>query len=1478
MDERLIQTHSLKQIIDRMFPDMLTVQILTQVLGTLKKQRKVSLKELADLILFIADTSHRNWNIETILNCINDTFDGINWRDVYEKFLEADIKIWNTEYLYTLVDCWVYISGIITVPYEIFFRRWPNKENQIDFYRILLESDEKRTQVYSNIFFEKIVTKDDFKNTKYKRSIEYESNLNSVELFKSLRDIGGAEIIEYIRGKSPEYCILGLAAVQPFCEEIFDDLLVYFSEGVTSQFVYYVLFSKHREFTFHAFKRISDRISLTRMLDIFLEHKMLPTLTEVVEPKDLCFDIVILSSRRDHLNLEIWLLNNLKQHSHAFVLYLANKLLHTGRKDILGSLGKENYEFDTLCRSSVVKSDTEIFPFNRAIVSAVFKIIDSNTKDLDEESLCVVREMRMKMAESRSFEKPNYTDGATTFISEVINSHIEVEDSIFKLKELVRGDETSIRFAKRVFGLLIDNYTSLYKLPNSDMLAVFFGELIRRKILFKPFMKVALQLVKNSLKFPESDREYAFAFRILEIFLNDVPEFFNEIEDVENARCGLIKKELIIVDEDAQREVDLDGLLTLVFNKEEDISHVGDFITKGIEHAIGNLKITGSDAVNYYVSFDDSVISNSSSTVTYSQLCRYIYRNMNQKKLQTFINYCLLQKNSFREFMTEKGFVIVKAFFIYKIDSEIEYSRCLGLFLGKITIGQNKPVNLDLFDFKSFILKSIEYRRISVCVYFVTSFLREGSHGVIFVPHNPWLEGILDVLSELWSCTLVHIRECISDLFKHFGLPLVHKPSAKMKEHLIKYVIEYEGILRQVISAALDFSVREICNKIIKSCLSVTRNTSTKLFRRIRGGNRFFLLRNLLVNLTRSLIHISSQEPLKASMCGNITHFLKLSMCELPLDEVYGIATKNLKICCSIIEKAGITQANDMVSALYNELVSEGRGSAEEGHTINLRILTESCFAEKTSIRSIENVEYQEIRSFLVQIGRRMPAKKKDYVSEEWPSLLSPSRTKSFKKMLGFLSGSPDKDEQCLSLCKYLVGHALRTQCADEFVFEFISKTFDISYKTKREVVGWLIYSEDSKRYSIPLIQKFIEYDLLCVEEYDQALSRFLKGDDPKCLSFTLDLLNALMLRDIRLCTVYDFIYTIEVLNKMNDSPKVFEFFKKIEQGMMKFNEGSCEPCTFDEFVRSCKFTMAPEQYLGAYKEKYKIESLNLRAAFKSCWHHFVLYSGSYRFFKIDILSSLARENLFSTLKESLKLLVQAYSKRHYLFFLFYCRFISKLLDFVEDTVENRTLVWKTLEILFPSSLPGFTVQLLEILDHRFVAKFLERNEGFFIAKELLEILSSNPRIESLIAGFFLKHHASLRRFNLYLSFMCPHSCVNLKNLFNQFRPKQIPEKGTNSFFSTFYCLSRQIKPSASFADLIDNLNEQNSSSAHSIDCLRFMLDRKMNVKEIVLMLMIRSAGQSVPSGLKAASDELLKRNDVKELVLEYESKFFNKL
>jgi hypothetical protein len=77
-----------------MYPDMITKNNITSMLKNLMKYRKLSTREIADLILFMADTSHRQWDIESLLNGINEADDSINWRGIYEKFIEEDLKIW----------------------------------------------------------------------------------------------------------------------------------------------------------------------------------------------------------------------------------------------------------------------------------------------------------------------------------------------------------------------------------------------------------------------------------------------------------------------------------------------------------------------------------------------------------------------------------------------------------------------------------------------------------------------------------------------------------------------------------------------------------------------------------------------------------------------------------------------------------------------------------------------------------------------------------------------------------------------------------------------------------------------------------------------------------------------------------------------------------------------------------------------------------------------------------------------------------------------------------------------------------------------------------------------------------------------------------------------------------------------------------------------------------------------------------------
>jgi hypothetical protein len=66
-------------------------------------------------------------------------------------------------------------------------------------------------------------------------------------------------------------------------------------------------------------------------------------------------------------------------------------------------------------------------------------------------------------------------------------------------------------------------------------------------------------------------------------------------------------------------------------------------------------------------------------------------------------------------------------------------------------------------------------------------------------------------------------------------------------------------------------------------------------------------------------------------------------------------------------------------------------------------------------------------------------------------------------------------------------------------------------------------------------------------------------------------------------------------------------------------------------------------------------------------------------------------------------------------------------------------------------------------------------------------------------------------------------------------------EKTTNPYFSVFYNLGKHIRVNTTYGLLIENLNEQNSITLYIISCLRSMLDRNINSREIILMLLIRN-------------------------------------
>lgn len=1432
------QREELKDIIEQSDPRSVDREFMDRTLQSIGERRSITPQEIARMILFMADFPDREWSLGAIVGSMKANLEEINWRDVYACFLDVNFNIWTLESLYLIIDCWVHISGIITVPYELFFRRWKNERAQMYFVRLIIESDERRTQLYSNVFFSRIVSLEEARSHRFKGMLAYESNFNCMELFQCIRMLESVPLVELIAKKSPEWCAIGLAFVQPMFSRVFEDLLLAFARGASNSFVFYVLFKNQPELMLQKAQfLLREGISISKILDILLEQKMLPVVSDLLEPAELCFDIIVLSSVRDHLNLNIWLSNSVTAKKDGFVRALVQ---YIGAK--------------------VERKDADkMFPLTPETVAMITGTVEKFLKMLRPETVAMYSEFKSGLPAGFRMQKKDLKveEEASSFISQIINSQRGIENSICQIKEFLKGDAFCRELASKIFSALLENYSSLYKLPNSDLVAVLYGGLIKEKVLPRTHRKIATEYIKGSLKYPENEREYSFGLRCLEVFLPHHPSFLSEVEDIESVRKSLIRKELVLVDSEMHPVLGLRDIVRLRF-KEEDAD---------VQRRIGEVFADARQDRERLLGALERLMRVEEDR---RQVVYYIILNVVGGDRSVFALAIVSLGREFYLAFVRESLGLLRMLLDYRGREELEFSRSLGAVLGAVTLARDRIVALDEFDFKKFVVKAVECRRILLGVTFVASFLKQGAQGLVFRPNNPWLMAILGVFEELHSCTLRTVRREIEMLFGHFSLVLSPRPLKtlrfKSKEYLAEYVIdEDDPVVRHVISLALDLSVREISSPVVEKACAVAIQTGMVLFRSmsVEKGMEYVLFRNMVINLARALCFVSAQEPIKACISGNVSYFMKLCSLEFATDRVYKVAVQNQDTCCELIQKAGLSKVNESINSCYGTLefsVGEPRHGA-------FSLLANPEHIEKIMIKPIDGGEYQEIKAHLLQLGRKVSLPKKNVITDEWQGLLGEDREQVFEEILEGIEKSEERDEECTRLCKYITGHLIKSGSKEDFLFRCMERIFKVSFKTQKDVLGWLIYSSDPRKFSVSLVSKFIEYSLINVAEYDQALSKMPLTESN--LDFIVTLLTELITTEVQICTVYDFICTLEMLAGHSDNNKVFDFFQKISSLMMHIEGAGASE--YDEYVRNCRFTTVPEAFLPEFMARTNYPAaLSVRAAFKVSWDHFIRHHKiptAYCYLKIDPLPLLLRDRLYESVRESLAVFLEAYRKKNYLFFKLYTRFIARLLDIVEDSPDNRSLVYSLLEVLFPSRVPGFACFFLEIVGHRFVSGFFEAEQGVVLAMEILRCGGHNPRLaypvtQAIVACSrcpFFRTHAS------YLCYVCPQEYPHLKNLINGARDRIVPVEEQNPFFRLRTAL--QNRSSVKVTDLgigkslwlhlIDNLNEIDGVSQTVVESIRYMVERKMYSEEIATMLWARMEAGNAPEALVACYEEV---------------------
>ncbi|TBU06481.1 putative CCR4-NOT negative regulator of transcription, partial [Hamiltosporidium magnivora] len=1492
--------HILKHHFQLISPQKLTKSFVNSIIN-----ENTTNTQITSLIFYFI-SSDLPWDYKEIFSLISQKATHLNWNEIF-LFDSTDFNPPDSSCFKHIFDIW----NVVTTkpfPYQIFFKKWKNSRAQDFFITFYLSDPIPITPIITNI------------PLKYLKNIKIDHPLNSIEIF-TLLPFYPHHLIT-LKKLSPFYTIFGLCLIYPNFFSVLSELFIAFTPENPN--LIYIIFNLNPTLCITLTSLLNSNVmSLSRILDLTLEYKMLPYLSETLMPPYFCFDIIILSSRRDHLNLSLWITNtyaNRKENfSQTFLMYLYDKFLNEEN-----SKNKIRSEFSYRNGNAVQETD-EFFPLNAEVIISIIQTLDILSKSFSRETVLLFSKFKNVLPleiKSLISKKTTLDQHANEFISSIIKNKKRT-DYIALLSKYVKGTPQEKDLALKIFSLLYSNFSSLAKV-NSEILCEVYAKLLEKKILTPFYQKKILSVISNALKLKDTQiREYQFALKIFDMIvncINDFPEFEREVREINGISERIGGEGIAIYEESEDGEMTRIEFYEAIYSSKNRIYFSRNKNNSGI---INILCSSDSNCASEYFKYGSQEISISFETdlhtlvtitnnflkknpESYIFLVKHILNDhLCKEKITPLTNYLLLVKDPFLTFFIGRSLNVL----YYIIDLKphksfaLSYAQDIGVLIGRLTLSQNKIFPLEIFDCKAFTLYGIKKHRVILVTTFLTCFLSQSINSLVFKPNNPYILMLLQLLSNIYhSFGLSVIRERITHLFNLLNINVLRKTqSFSYYNYLTEYILgEVDSTSRHIISMAIDFSIREISTCILERISGIAEKTSVGIFYLNLEEDvmpDFMHVNTLMLNLVSALTHVTSHEPIKASICANISHFLKLANLEVEMERINEIADKNVELCCKIIEKVGISrilygggvrkvddikikkatellksreivedfdqndyefddfetkpinahkqtkdisiEPNDLHKQIENINITQQKPTKEKFilFPLNISLLNFPDIPEKMELRPITLSEYNEIKNTLSNIGRRSPDKKSLVVHKEWSNYLA---TKKEEPLLEFLKKNEDL---CEPLCQCIIGQLLKEPHSSKFI-DLLQKVMSFSFRTANEVISWLIYADDERKYNSALITEFIKRKILNPLEYDQYMAKIVLNKT----EFVLSVLQRLLLSDVKYCTPYDFIFTIEVLAKFNEEKYddgVYEFLKNVSYLIIESNI-STENINLEKI----------SNLEGVFENDLDLNWIYIYIQIS--WDHFVRYSripSSYCYAKIDLLPKTLLEKEWSLAKEGIKIMINwfisSWEKGCYLSYKMFHRFIVILFRYLSISIESRNMVYSILKLFSPENMPFYFIGYLELVNEKITKDLFFNQDGCTFGVEIcLSLLKgarifNNDYVLSIVEQIFYKIFEKCEPFfveNSWLfSYQCPNKFDKLKNLLNSKRSVTTKISGNSAYIKILNALRTEniekvLEVISEYEDtndrkwiiygLVDNLVDNNNISNCAIKVIEKTLNK----------------------------------------------------
>ncbi|GJQ08903.1 hypothetical protein GpartN1_g694.t1 [Galdieria partita] len=472
------------------------------------------------------DSSRNRSPLDIFVDVVLECLPNLDWQQVARCLDFPSFYVKDTKVLENLVNTYRKATGDAYFPARILMERWNNVRGQLSFLAASLSC------TYPKVNFWDLSPKvAPFENVAVKVDETYAATWSSVPLIDTLLELAETEHYMAVRlifdiplKHCPEILLLALAQCEPRWSKMYRELVhilfVMFFDNhpnfmPVARRLYYVNADLLKYGVVEAWKKSPS--CLTRILDVCQDLKIVPEVLQHSNCSQFSIDLAVLAARREYLNLEKWLTDQMKENGPEFfracIEYLTRKIQSFEEKP-----GASGMIFNLEATAAMFKV---LHAFVHSMPSALvdsLNLLFANYVRMNPRMDTTSNKVMSDLSQSKSVASTETTSPASSdvfssdieeetnsFFKKIFSSKLSVDEGIELLEKYKASNDVR---EQQLFACTIHNLFDEYRFfPNypEKVLKItgeLFGALVERQLVTALTLGIALRYVLEALRRP----------------------------------------------------------------------------------------------------------------------------------------------------------------------------------------------------------------------------------------------------------------------------------------------------------------------------------------------------------------------------------------------------------------------------------------------------------------------------------------------------------------------------------------------------------------------------------------------------------------------------------------------------------------------------------------------------------------------------------------------------------------------------------------------------------------------------------------------------------------------------------------------------------------------------------------------------------------------------------------------------------------